>query len=344
MVGQRVDGIIASPKPIVAAPKARPIARSLDYDKYQIGPTNHHSNFGSKLLFVIGFLALIGALTAFGWDYYTHSQQAEAIIQPLPTTQPVATAESSPTTTPAAQPAPAPTEPLQTRLAAPLANFANQAGGTGAVVVIDLQTGETAGVNQDHIFTSASIYKLFVAEAIYKKLQAGTIKAKSTVPGTGKSYSQCLKLMITISDNLCGEKLGTVAGWDKQNARLHQLGYANTYLRAYGTQQTSAHDTALLLQRLYRGELVGVTYSAELINNLKNQTINNRFPTGLPAGTVIAHKTGDLSGYIHDAGIVYTAQGQYVIAGLSGPWKNGGSASTAFKQLSQDVYAAMTAR
>ena len=38
---------------------------------------------------------------------------------------------------------------------------------------------------------------------------------------------------------------------------------------------------------------------------LKRQKFNDRIPAGLPAGTVVAHKTGEITKIQHDAAIVF---------------------------------------
>jgi hypothetical protein len=40
----------------------------------------------------------------------------------------------------------------------------------------------------------------------------------------------------------------------------------------------------------------------------------------LPPGTPIAHKTGDITTWAHDAGVITTPHGDVLLAVLSGPW------------------------
>jgi beta-lactamase class A len=144
--------------------------------------------------------------------------------------------------------------------------------------------------------------------------------------------------MITVSDNTCGVALGNLVGWERQNPRLHELGFSKTLLQRNDSEQTSAGDVAKLLQRLHDGTLLSPASTQAFTDLLKAQKINNRLPQGLSAGTVIAHKTGDLDGLVHDAGIVYSPAGDYVIVAMTGPWKNTAAAPGAFAQLSRSVY------
>lgn len=211
------------------------------------------------------------------------------------------------------------------------------------IMAIDLKTGAVASSNADAVFTSASLYKLFVADAIYHGIDAGTIHYADTAGNTGMSVQDCLSAMITVSSNPCGEALAGMVGWDAQNANLHAAGFTHTLLRQSNSEQTSASDVALLLQKLYNGSLVSPTSSNAFINLLKAQQINDRLPVGLPAGVSVAHKTGDLNGLAHDAGIVYAPSGDYIVAALTGPWDSTGTAYSWFNGFSDSLYSSLTA-
>lgn len=226
----------------------------------------------------------------------------------------------------------------QKELQALLDKFAASQPASFGIVVKDLETGVTASINAETSLTSASLYKLFVASSVYKMAEEGKINLDAPVSGkTGRTVRQCLKIMINISDNPCGVALGKKIGWSKQNAALKEQGYTGTTLQT--PQKTSAHDVALLLERLYNKTLLTGDNNAELTQYMKEQRIRNRLPQGLPEGTVIAHKTADLYGYVHDAGIVYGPEKDYLIVVTSGPWKAPGHAAASIKQLSSQVYA-----
>ena len=54
-----------------------------------------------------------------------------------------------------------------------------------------------------------------------------------------------------------------------------------------------------------------------MLDLLKKQKLNNKLPANLPEGVEIAHKTGEIGYFTHDAGIVYTSKGDYIIVVLS---------------------------
>ena len=205
------------------------------------------------------------------------------------------------------------------------------------LVVMDLTNGAVASSAADTVMDSASLYKLFVAQRILAGVDAGTYSlSQSADDDLGHNISQCLNLMITVSDNNCGGALGNIIGWQNQNAALHSLGFAHTDLQTL--QQTSASDVALWFEKLYRGQLLSPASTNLLLGLLKAQQVNNRLPAGLPAGTVIAHKTGDLYDAVHDAGIVYSGKTPYLVVIMSDHWRSVGNAPARFAQLSSQLY------
>jgi beta-lactamase class A len=213
---------------------------------------------------------------------------------------------------------------------------ANTAANWG-IVVKDLKTGQVASYQPDRQIASASLYKLFVAERIYQQIDVGQLTSGSPAGGgTGETVDQCLTVMINISDNDCGRALGGILGWGAQNQALDQEGYTGTDLST--PQQTTANDVGRLFTRLYDRTLLSPSSEDEFIGLLKDQQVNNRLPQGLPAGTVIAHKTGDLDGVVHDAGIVYGPKTDYLVVVTSGSWTAVGEVPPMFADLSSQLW------
>jgi beta-lactamase class A len=205
------------------------------------------------------------------------------------------------------------------------------------IVVKDLKTGQTASYQPDRQIASASLYKLFVAERIYQRIDVGQLNYGDPAGGgTGETVDQCLIVMINVSDNDCGRALGGILGWGAQNQALSQEGYTETDMST--PQQTSASDVARLFTRLYDRTLVSPNSEDKFLGLLKDQQVNNRLPQGLPAGTVVAHKTGDLDGVVHDAGIVYGPKTDYLVVVTSGSWNAVGDIPPMFSDLSSQLW------
>ncbi|HEY6736986.1 MAG TPA: serine hydrolase [Candidatus Saccharimonadia bacterium] len=218
-----------------------------------------------------------------------------------------------------------------------LDQFAAQNAGMFSLYVKDLRTGQTASVAADRVMTSASLYKLFVAQRTLERVDLRQWQlGDAASDGTGRTIDGCLNLMVTVSDNDCGRALGGKLGWGAQNQALAVEGYHDSDLAS--PQKTSARDVATLFEKLYQGTLLSQRSTDQFMNLLKNQQVNNRLPQGLPAGTVIAHKTGDLDGYVHDAGIVYGPKTNYLVVMMSGSWSQPGNAAAQFSKLSAQLW------
>ena len=294
-------------------------------------PAYHERAWGRQIGFGLVASALIagGALT---WNVVGPVAQVSASVQ----SQPVVQASSSGPDL-AAKAAALAVTAQSAGLDQLLRDFVAANGGSGfGVVVKDLKTGATASVNADASMTSASLYKLFVAQQVMSRIDAGSLTyGASAGGGSGRNVVDCLTVMINVSDNTCGKALGENLGWGSQDGALKEAGYTGTSLAA--PQRTSAHDVAYLLERLYRGTLNSGSSNDRLLAMLKDQRVNNRLPVGLPAGTVIAHKTGDLDGYMHDAGIVYGPKTDYVVSMMGAP----GTSPSQFADLSAKIWASL---
>lgn len=253
-----------------------------------------------------------------------------------------------------------------------IANFAAHYPGQVSIVATDLDNGATANVNAKEVMTSASIYKLFVAYGIYQKIQQGQLTSDTrmdSLPSYAKTQAVltdpdnddtggvglragitidgCLKIMLANSDNDCGFALGTIDNWAQLDKTLHNLGYTCTTLNNYnasgtisGDKQTCATDVAEFLTALYQYKLLSKASTDECIAFLKQDSFTQWLPSGLPAGTPIAHKIGDLYNYIHDAGIVYSPKGNYLVVMMSKGWGGNPMQSSipAFKSLSSQLW------
>jgi len=191
-----------------------------------------------------------------------------------------------------------------------------------SVVAVDLVTGERATRLSDRQVRSASLYKLFVARELLRRIDAGELSREAPAnDGEGRTVGACLEAMIVVSDNPCGVAGLDIVGRGAQDAGLHDDGFISTSLAS--PQRTSADDVALFLTQARDGTLLGAggkDVSAELYGLLQRQQVNDRMPLGLPPGTPIAHKTGDIRQWAHDAGIITTPSGDVLLTILSGPW------------------------
>jgi beta-lactamase class A len=181
-----------------------------------------------------------------------------------------------------------------------------------AVSLIDLSDKNrgTVNYNGDMEFTAASTYKLFVAYLMTNAVETG--KTKWTSGLNGMTLDQCFQIMILNSDNACPEAYLSQVGFDKANTQIHTLGLSSkTQLVAYD-MLTTANDLALFLQKLYKGDLMNAANQAKLIDVMQRQIYRRGIPAGINSGSV-ANKVGFMDSLLHDAGIVHSERGNYVL-------------------------------
>ena len=68
---------------------------------------------------------------------------------------------------------------------------------------------------------------------------------------------------------------------------------------------TTARGLMVLFEKLAHGKAVDAESDAAMIEILKRQQFNDGIPAGVPPGTAVAHKTGNITRIHHDAGIVF---------------------------------------
>lgn len=169
-------------------------------------------------------------------------------------------------------------------------------------------TGRSGNTNGSKAFTAASTYKLFVAYAVFKEIEAGRMGWGDSI--NGKSAGECFDIMIVRSDNPCAKAFGEKLGWQNIENQMRGLGLGSTRLNT-GNMATTANDLTLFLSKLQDGSLLNANDQGKLIDLMKRQI----YRAGIPAGTGLttANKPGFIDSVIHDAGIVYGPKGPYVL-------------------------------
>jgi beta-lactamase class A len=144
--------------------------------------------------------------------------------------------------------------------------------------------------------------------------------------GKKLTYRQLVEASITVSSNLATNILIEHLGARNIQATMDILGASGMQvLRGVEDQKafdagrnntTDALGLLALFEAIGKGRAININASAMMLDILKRQKINDRIPAGLPAGTIVAHKTGNVTGIYHDAGIVYSAR-PYVLVVLT---------------------------
>jgi len=250
----------------------------------------------------------------------------------------------------------------------------NEYGFEASVVVRPLSKSFSFGVssnphlslNQDEPVSAASLIKVplmavcFLAEAegkmdlqeIYSLRNSdktsGSGKLKSLPQGTEFKIIELIEKMTSESDNTSSNVIIKKLGFEYINGSFQKLGLKDTRIgrlvmdlnkRKKGVDNyVSARDIVLLLEKIYRKELVNKKSSETMLKFLLNQKVNNRIPRHLPKGTEVAHKTGTIRGIVHDAGIVFTRKIDFIICILTKKANNYKQPKDFIAEVSEFVY------
>lgn len=194
--------------------------------------------------------------------------------------------------------------------------------GTFSVIIKD-SFGNRVSINEDKVFLSASIIKLYILSCIPKSDYSKIIilKDKDKVEGNGllKSLKSGVELtikdlayfMICLSDNTATNILIDYLGMENINNFLKNSGYCDTILgrkmmdieakKLNKDNFTSPKDSEKVLDILCNDK--------DSLDMLKNQACNNKLHLYIPEEEILAHKTGELPSVEHDVGRLYFNNG-----------------------------------
>ena len=115
-----------------------------------------------------------------------------------------------------------------------------------------------------------------------------------------------------------------------EDSKAYEKGLNNT---------TTAYDLMIIFESMARGKTVSPIASRQMIDILLHQHFNTIIPARLPEEVKVAHKTGNITGVLHDSGIVFLPDGhQYVLVLLSRNIESDEVATNVMAEVSEMIY------
>ena len=249
-----------------------------------------------------------------------------------------------------------------------------------SLAVIDLNSTppRIGGVNPDNFIYPASVYKMYVAATVLKKISEGKLSLWSPFvvrspndvdrekeiasdprpllhDGDTVTVNYLLDLMITRSDNSAANCMIDIARREDINAMIHDFGWTGSevtrkflkrkfedpgYDTVRGTETCALH-AAQFMYRVYTNQLVSPWVSQQMKSFLGRQLDTTKLAPGLPRGAMFYHKTGWFAYWTNDVGIV-EGDVRYVVACFL-PLEEE-AALPKLKELSRRIYELMVER
>jgi beta-lactamase class A len=238
-----------------------------------------------------------------------------------------------------------------------VSQIAQAAQGTVGVSIENLESGDTLSLNGNYHCPMQSVFKFPINMDILNMVDNGTLSLEQKVhlsqsdfadtatwspirdkyhgKDTDVTIDELIQYMITQSDNTACEKLIEIAGGVHQVENyIHSIGVKGIAIAA--TEKQMHADNTLqykswcepkemthLLKLFYEGKCLSKSSTAYLLKTMEGTATGTKRLKGLlPAGTVVAHKTGSSgtqNGFTpatNDVGIITLPNGNHLIVSV----------------------------
>ena len=218
--------------------------------------------------------------------------------------------------------------------------------GVAGLYVWDLDKDFGYGIRPDEQFFTASIIKVPIMVAVYRKVDDGELEFSQQIEikeedwaagagwlqwekaGTKQTVGDLLLLMMTQSDNVAANALvRTVGGADHVNEVARSMGADDTLLYQKVSSErgvvpaldnrSTPRDMATMMRQIAEGKAASEKSCGYMIDLMHQDKLDWWLDAGLPPGVDAANKAGWLYRVYDEVGIVENDDRRYVIAILS---------------------------
>src|SRR5215217_6030173 len=218
--------------------------------------------------------------------------------------------------------------------------------GVAGLYVWGLERDYGYGIRPDEEFFTASIIKVPIMVAVYRKVDEGDLNFSQEIEikeedwaagagwlqwkkaGTKQTVGDLLLLMMTQSDNVAANALvRTVGGADHVNDVARSMGAEDTLLYQKVSSErgvvpaldnrSTPRDMATMMRQIAEGKAASEKSCGYMIDLMHEDKLDWWLDAGLPPGVDAANKAGWLYRVYDEVGIVENDDRRYVIAILS---------------------------
>lgn len=166
------------------------------------------------------------------------------------------------------------------------------------LALADVSGGAERTFGDQDTFTAASTAKILTAAAYYHLVENGQAGLEDPMGDYDAAFQ--LKAMVNDSNNDSWLLLMDAVGYPQL------IAYAGSIGVTYDPEQNllTAADMALILKKLYAGELLDKDNTAQLLSYMQDTNNEDLIPAGSRSGVDVYHKYGEVSGELHDAALL----------------------------------------
>ncbi|HSY82493.1 MAG TPA: serine hydrolase [Gemmatimonadaceae bacterium] len=253
-------------------------------------------------------------------------------------------------------------------------------GAVVAVYYRRLSDGDSLAIDADTVYHAASTMKVPVMITLFRAIDAGRLQLDQPVLVTNQftsladgspfsadsaddsdstlyheigqrvPLSRLMDLMIQKSSNLATNTVIELVGATRVDSTAHALGVTRMRVlrgvedgKAFKlglNNVTTARDLGILMRAIAEDRAASRKSCEAMRHILLGQEFDTEIPAGLPPGTRVAHKTGWITGVLHDGAIVYPNGGTpYVLVVLTRGIPDVKVAQSLIADISRLVYA-----
>jgi beta-lactamase class A len=228
-----------------------------------------------------------------------------------------------------------------------------------SLVLEDLASGARATINADSTLPSASLYKLGLAWATMREVQAGDLGIDTTLTiedddavepepyggvgvGDTPSIRDALAAMLTVSSNASAHALLRIIGRDSFNQEMDRIGLHQTRVpdEDEGLATSSASDIARLLRLIATSPELTADSRSILAEHMAKIAPPDALRDSLPDGVGIFDKTGNLDDASNVGALLETDRGTAILVVID-TGVNPGDARAVIAQAGQIAYHAL---
>ncbi|EKD87600.1 MAG: hypothetical protein ACD_36C00006G0001 [uncultured bacterium] len=224
-----------------------------------------------------------------------------------------------------------------------------------SLYVKDYNSDFELGINEEVIYTAASVNKIPILSALYYYTQAGEIDLDESItlqeadiqdfgtgvlryetPGATYTIKTLARLMIQKSDNTAAYiLLNNIVRIERTQKLMESWGLIQTDI---ANNKTSNKDISMLFEKIISGDVANQAYTQEMLSFLKDTDFEDRLPAMLPKSVTVYHKIGTGVRIIHDVGYVTDGNLNYYVGIFTSDVPSEDDAVLLMAKLSKSIY------